>query len=436
MSEHKEYRDASGMRIAYLICVTKDNNNKFYNLQELSNGKLEARFGRVDVTETVKLYEMSDWNRLYKEKTTRKKEPYTDVTEFKVISTAAPAKAKKASTMFNPDRPQFVVDFINMLQRYANQSVEENYTVSAVSVSQAQVDRAQRILTDLASFVQLDAKVDEVNDMLLELYKVIPRRMKHTRDHLLSIDLSRVDDDALAQAREMLSLEQDTLDVMAGQVTVAVAQMDTDASVSTQFDLLESLGLDAMEVTGAEERMIRAKMLYKDARKTEDHRDKFKRAIRLVNKSTDEAYAKRLADANAKLTSVLWHGSRDENWWFIYQQGLKLKPANAVITGKMFGHGLYFADNVRKSMNYTSHNSAAFTHSRGSTGLIALYNVHRGRELAVKKHVSEYGSLTYEKMQKKGYDTLFAEGGYDLRNNEYIVYHETQATIQYLVEVK
>jgi poly [ADP-ribose] polymerase len=44
--------------------------------------------------------------------------------------------------------------------------------------------------------------------------------------------------------------------------------------------------------------------------------------------------------------------------------------------------------------------------------------------------------LSLSQLIKKGeYDSVFAHGGYDLRNNEFIIYSEPQCTIKYLVEV-
>jgi poly [ADP-ribose] polymerase len=38
-------------------------------------------------------------------------------------------------------------------------------------------------------------------------------------------------------------------------------------------------------------------------------------------------------------------------------------------------------------------------------------------------------------MEQEGYDSVFAKGGADLRNNEYIVYDGVQCTIAYIVEI-
>lgn len=49
---------------------------------------------------------------------------------------------------------------------------------------------------------------------------------------------------------------------------------------------------------------------------------------------------------------MLWHGSRVTNFAGILHQGLRIAPAEAPVTGYMFGKGIYFADMVTKSANY------------------------------------------------------------------------------------
>ena len=39
-------------------------------------------------------------------------------------------------------------------------------------------------------------------------------------------------------------------------------------------------------------------------------------------------------------------------------------------------------------------------------------------------------------MDKEGYDSVFAKGGADLRNNEFIVYDGKQCTIAYIIEMR
>lgn len=38
-------------------------------------------------------------------------------------------------------------------------------------------------------------------------------------------------------------------------------------------------------------------------------------------------------------------------------------------------------------------------------------------------------------VKENGYDSVFAKGGADLRNNEYIVYRPEQCTVSHLIEI-
>jgi poly [ADP-ribose] polymerase len=163
----------------------------------------------------------------------------------------------------------------------------------------------------------------------------------------------------------------------------------------------------------------------------------FKRAVRVKNNDTESAYEKFMGKIKNKKKELLWHGSRNENWWSIFQQGLVLRPTNAVITGKMFGYGLYFADKAQKSINYSSYSGASRSYTGGSSrnAILAIYEVHQGDQMIIKRHDHSHSQLTDDKMIKHGKDSVFAQGGYDLVNNEYIVYKQQQCTIKYLVEI-
>ena len=43
--------------------------------------------------------------------------------------------------------------------------------------------------------------------------------------------------------------------------------------------------------------------------------------------------------------------------------------------------------------------------------------------------------LTQQQVSQEGYDTVFAQGGADLRNDEYIIYDSSRCTIRYLIEL-
>ena len=157
---------------------------------------------------------------------------------------------------------------------------------------------------------------------------------------------------------------------------------------------------------------------------------------RVIHIDTQSRYSKHIDTVKNKKAELFWHGSRNENWISILQTGLKIRPSNAVLTGAMFGHGIYFADKYRKSAGYTSLSGARWTSGRDNRAFLALMDVHVGKQYDILHHSHECYTLDAKKLVAKGgYDSVFAKGGADLINNEYIVYQEAQSTIKYLVEV-
>ncbi len=159
--------------------------------------------------------------------------------------------------------------------------------------------------------------------------------------------------------------------------------------------------------------------------------------FQVININTQPHFDEFIQKSKNKNTKLFWHGSRNENWLSILKTGLILRPTNAVITGKMFGYGLYFADKCRKSLNYTSLRGSYWAGGSQHTAYLALFEVHTGEQLQLKIRKDWCGALTEEKLKQRNtkYDSVFAKGGADLINNEYIVYNQHQCTVKYLVEL-
>ena len=51
-----------------MICVTPNNNNKFYNMEEVGDGTFKVEYGRVGAEPTRLTYQMYDWDKKYREK--------------------------------------------------------------------------------------------------------------------------------------------------------------------------------------------------------------------------------------------------------------------------------------------------------------------------------------------------------------------------------
>jgi poly [ADP-ribose] polymerase 2/3/4 len=396
-------------KVVKLIMVTENNNNKYYNMFENDNGTFSVKYGRVDVTCEECEYPISKWNSIYKSKV---KKGYKDVTNLFKEEVASEGKIVKIAN-------NKIERFVDQLMAYANKSVQENYSVSSANVTEAQCEEAQNLINLL-----LTTKKEEqsLNKVLLDIYSVIPRRMSNVRFHLFGGEGKPLTKENI---EKMINNEQSTLDVMRGQIQT---QVITKKAGNESKNILESMGLEIVDATDEDVSMIR-KMMGPNA-------NQFKRAFRVVNKKTQSAFDSNLKSADNKKSQLLWHGSRNENWWSILGTGLVLRPTNAVISGKMFGYGIYGADKAQKSIGYTSLRGSYWAGGNNDVAYLALFNFHLGNWYHTKHQEGWMSSLDYNSLRRKGpYDSLFAEGGYDLRNNEYIVYKENQLTVNYIIEI-
>jgi poly [ADP-ribose] polymerase len=405
-------------RSAKLIMVTPDNNNKFYEMRENADGTFTVLYGRVGNRGNEVVYPMREWDTKIREKT---RKGYKDQTHLFAIGGRSTESQQDLTGIACLDVRQLMQD----LMRYARQSISHNYVVTADKVTRQQVTEAQAIVDKLVAMTHKNLDLVHFNQLLIDLYAVIPRRMADVKEYLInqSQDLKPIED--------KLAEEQATLDVMRGQVEINEQQnAQSETATTPNPHILDAMGLTAQTVTDEKTLKLIKKMMGED-------KDKFSRAFLLSNRQTEAQFNQFVKSKENQKTTLFWHGSRNENWLSILKTGLVLRPANAVITGKMFGYGLYFADKCRKSLNYTSLRGSYWSGGNASKAYLAIYEVHTGNPLRIKKHEPFCGNLTEARLKERGraYDSVFAEGGYDLMNNEYIVYNENQCTIKYLVEV-
>lgn len=403
----------SDIKPRYLVMVTASaNNNKYY--KQIPHGdSWTAEYGRVGSNPQRREYSMSQWESKYNEKIRKGYVDQSDLVED-LIQTEKPKKSE-----YREIENKVIAEIVERLQSMARKAISDNYTISSNKVTQAMIDEAQDILTSL---INLD-DVESFNETLLKLFTTIPRKMGNVQSYL-----SKSKDDF----SDIIQKEQDLLDVMKGQV---VQKQIIDESVNENSEqkentILEQLGLVFEECNKKDIAII------KDA--LGSCSDKFYKAWRVKNIKTQRRYDDFVKENNIKNTKLLFHGSRNENWWSIINSGLVLKPTNAVITGKMFGYGIYYAPKARKSLGYTSLSGSYWARGNSSSGFMALMDVAYGKPYDVYSFDSKYYDFNYEKLQQvcKGANCLHAHEGRMLRNDEIIIYKEEQCTIRYLIELR
>ena len=385
-------------KVASFINVSDQNNNKVYRMTENSDNTFTAEWGRVGNKLSTKVYPMSEWDSTIK---TRLKHGYADVTSHMAVS------ANDKSLNIKEPEVKKLIDF---LMKAAKKTLSDSYLGSVRDVTQKQIDAAQDVLDKLAK-VQAKGSftVEEANVLLLELYRTIPRKMADTRNYIL-------------QAKDakffggLLTNEQNLLNTLSTQTVVS--------QTTSEAITLESLGFDVEIASQADRDRI--------AKET-DFKVSNQKIFKVTNKATEKVFRK---DLKAKL---LYHGSKNFNWLSILMNGLKIRPQGVQCTGSMFGDAIYGADKAIKSIGYTSLQGSCWANGKETKAYLAIFEFAVGKTWNVLSKGSRYNgsmsSLDMAKVKGHGCDSVFAEGGADLRNNEYMVYTAEQCTIRYLIEL-
>jgi poly [ADP-ribose] polymerase len=370
----------NGLRYAKLIHVSvdngkTDNSNKVYIMEEMPDGRIKCEYGRVGKSLTTEYKDSSKWSSVYKQKTGASK-GYTDVTELlaEVVVDETQPKDNKVEAI----KDEVVRKLVEELMAFANKSIQRNYKVTQEAVSEQQVTAAQEVLDSIGGLIKIGVDIKHVNDMLLKLYTIIPRKMDNVKYHLMS---EIKDDNTLEQAQRLLNNEQSALDTMAGQVQLikqqreaikTKAEQESKGEKSESLTILEQMGL-TIEVENDKDTLeLITKLLGPNAKQA-------KKVYKVKNLKTQVIYDKHLEKALDKKKRLYFHGSRNENWFNILQTGLLIRPSGAVHTGSMFGDGIYFADKAQKSIGYTSLRGSYWAHGGDNKAFLALFDVHFGQ---------------------------------------------------------
>ena len=396
----------------YLVMVTASaNNNKYY--KQIPHGDTwTAEYGRVGSSPQRREYSMRQWDSKYNEKIRKGYVDQSDLVED-LIQVEKPKKSE-----YKEIENKVIAEIVDRLQSMARKAISDNYTISSNKVTQAMIDEAQNVLTSLLSAPD----VKSFNDILLNLFTVIPRKMSNVQYYLAK---------EKSDFSDIIQKEQDLLDVMKGQVVQKqIVEEKSENESQADVTILEQMGLEFEECDRNDVAIIKSSL--------GSCADKFYKAWRVKNLKTQKRYDDFVKENNITNTKLLFHGSRNENWWSIINSGLVLKPTNAVITGKMFGYGIYYAPKARKSLGYTSLSGSYWAKGSSNSGFMALMDVAYGKPYDVYSFDSKYYSFDYNKLQNAcpGANCLHAHEGSMLRNDEIIVYKEEQCTIKYLIELK
>lgn len=410
-------------KYAYFTCLEADGNHyKFYEMKQNGN-MFDVKYGRIGGNKPAEdSFPMEKWNSTYK---TRIKHGYADKTEWKIETISSISPSDPISTINNTE----VRDVIALLLRLAKERVEATYDINSNKVTRNMITAAQESLNALTNLIGLNCDINSVNEIYKQLLQAIPRKIRKVVDVLFKPIYNKAD---LEEAQKKLSEEQSMLDALESQIPKASTINET-SDQNLSGNILDQNGLELIPCNYDEIKLIKSKM--------GDDAFRFYRAFKIKNTETENRFNKHINKVSNTKTELLWHGSRNENWWGISKIGLCIRPTNAISTGSMLGDGIYFASLFKKSLGYTSYEGACWTNGSQKFGFLALFEVHIGNQLIA----DEAKDFTKSEINKKGYDSVFGKANYTkkssygystLYNDEYVIYAKDQCTIKYLVQIK
>lgn len=424
-------------RTVMMIMVdTRDNHNKFYELTELPDGRVQARYGRVDAGEQRRVYPAGSFDKKMNEKI---RKGYvvreTTASSAKTSSLTVDSAQRVADSLFSLSDANAVSVSDTVTKSFAEHLLRNNrhaiadatggkitvsnsgqVTTALGPVTSTQLSEARGLLTDLKGGAR--------NATTIERYLVcIPQRVANLR---------KTD---WIDARWFVS-QDDLLDALDAALAASSDDDGDDATAPPPIPFRNKLSLldsgDEFDAIAA--RFARSVNTMHTAAAYKLHR------VWTIADGRRSVYDSVLSDLKHHRT--LWHGTTAGNVLSILRTGLICPPMSAgnyATSGRMFGDGVYFSDQSTKSLNYAV---GAWSRDTGSGNpMMFLADVAMGREY--RPNVNGYSSnipreaRTGKDEKGRPYNSIFVRGGTcGVRNNEMIVWNTDQITLTHLCEFK
>ena len=382
----------------YLTCIHPESNNyKAYSL-EIEGDKLLCKYGSIDdmsngkfrsVTYEPDLY----WVRYYE----KLSKGYIDQSEILL--------ANKEEKQTKPTTASFTHPLYEELYSYAKKQVD-TLLINPAQITARQIQECRTIWNSLGTETSLNG----FNRLLEKLIVLSPRRRRPLQDDVKMYFASSNSD-----FKRIIDFED-------GLISSLESKYYGEQNALTH----NSLPIIADATKGMRDRIL--------STLPDDIARRVDAIYNVVDTNRRQIFDLYCEERNITNIKKLWHGSRNENWLSIIKNGLLLNP-NAIITGKMFGNGIYFAPNPKKSYGYTSCQGTYWANGSSSVGFMGLYDTAVGDPYYPTTHGGLRNGDEMVKIHKK--DCLYAlSQNTGLYNDEVVFYNEAAICLSYLVKIK
>lgn len=377
----------------------------------------------------------------------------------KVVKKADPADGKKTAKKARPT-PQFDRETIKLMRdmniaavQYTKTSIQGGTLPTQKSIDEGRnvLIEAQKRLVVVGNSLQAQIKDKELRDLTYLLYSRIPKVKKvgaPESDWILS------QDNIFAWGQDLDAFES----ALAAAVIEVEEQEETDPFGGMKIDMRHLPDGDPkgdfirkwMPDATLNRHGGVGRMIIKNVWQVDQHGvpAKFEAAVDRIGKDHPNTKERPIKQPRSRLdldatangryetanVGMLFHGTRSVNCPGILREGLRLprQLVGVVITGAMFGQGIYWADDWKKSAGYTSLHGSYWSSGSGAVkgrdAFMFIADVALGTP-----HVAS-GPKGYT-APPRGCHSIFGKAGVSqVMNNEWIIFDRDQNRIRYLVE--
>lgn len=449
-----------------LMCTNViGNNNKFYSLElqynptlnnyrtyshygrirgsVISDGKFEEKFKYTTEQEGLKSFDQIIKKKLRGKKIKKDGQDYIE--KYEIVSLASSSvgsdNVRRKSTSDAVMKQNIAADLFSVFGKkeqeiltiFKEENIHNITNVTALKINDGvlstplgpltleHLNKAKKVLDELADNVE--HKTVQTKDFSLlngNYFSLIPRSFG-----------GQISMSALINNKEKLNNEYNLINQMETAISMNSNTSDSDKDKLDKLFYIE-------EVTGS---MFEEIKYHVESSKRHSNLTRYKvKAIYQVENYKERKEYENFADLllkdkPSKIIHKLdyseidvFHGSRNANILSILLKGFYVPPANASFThGRMFGDGIYGADSSTKALNYSVGN---WSHKRNKYNKSFIFVCR----FAMGKVMETGRSL--KTGCPAGYNSIYAAGGNDLVNNEYIVPSVKQSTFSYLVQLE
>lgn len=404
------------------------NNYKYWNAKLFDDGNWSAEWARVG----AKNPDSGTWNESDKTmdsvvRSKLKKGYSHQKTVGEAVASSGTGSIVRNSDLHSIAKAQILKSSNPVLDRLIKRFVDANVHKITAS-TQITYNSTTGLFTTPLGIVTMDG-LTEARDLLAKLAPRVRRRQFGTdTDAILcqylriipqSLGMKRYTTETVVPDDNAIQKQNDLIDSLESSYQ---AMTTTPTTVTQPTKKQEQVFMVDMDVLTDQSERARLERYFETSKKRQHGYDNVR--VREIFRVNIHEMTNGFEVGTTPVKEV-FHGTSQANCLSILKSGLKVSPpSTAAIAGKMFGNGIYGAINSTKSLGYTFNRWGQG--GVGDAGWLFICDFAMGKIYTTQSSCDK----------PSGHDSVWAKAGYNLNNDELIVYRNRQVKVKYLLECK